>query len=117
MVIFTHAVLAFLSLQLTLLVYFPTCIFASADGTQHEAQHPLQQDRPTQDLLDEAQKYMLAGKTADALRAFDQAIAQDPQNYLSRYKRAMVLVASGRDGAALEDLDAVLQMRPDFEQV
>ena len=41
----------------------------------------------------------------------------DPDNFLTYFKRATVLLAMGRSKSALPDLDRVLELRPDFFQV
>ena len=41
----------------------------------------------------------------------------DPDNFLTYFKRATVLLAMGRSKSALPDLDRVLELKPDFFQV
>ena len=41
----------------------------------------------------------------------------DPDNYLTYFKRATVLLALGKSRAALPDLDKVVQLKPDFTAV
>lgn len=62
-------------------------------------------------------KLMMAkGQLQDALTHFHAALEGDPSNYLTLYRRATVYLAQGRAKAALEDLNRVLEIQPDFIQ-
>lgn len=50
----------------------------------------------------------------DALHHFHQVIDKDPTNYQILYMRVTVYLATGKVIPALEDLDLVLQLKPDF---
>ena len=39
----------------------------------------------------------------------------DPKNYLTYFKRATVYLALGKSKPALEDLNQVIQLKPDFQ--
>ena len=41
----------------------------------------------------------------------------DPNNYMSYFRRATVLLALGRSKSALPDLDKVIELKPDFTAV
>lgn len=66
------------------------------------------------DHLEFAQKLMIAGQYNDALQHFHEAINNDPNNYLTYFKRATVLLALNRPKAALEDLNRALELKRDF---
>lgn len=60
--------------------------------------------------------YMLLNNSV--LLIFSLFISEgDPDNFLTYFKRATVLLAMGRSKSALPDLDRVLELRPDFFQV
>lgn len=59
---------------------------------------------------------MARGQLQDALTHFHAALEGDPNNYLTLYRRATVYLAQGRARAALEDLNKVLEIQPDFIQ-
>jgi len=59
---------------------------------------------------------MAKGQLQDALTHFHAALEGDPSNYLTLYRRATVYLAQGRARAALEDLNRVLEIQPDFIQ-
>ena len=59
---------------------------------------------------------MARGQLQDALTHFHAALEKDPNNYLTLYRRATVYLAQGRARAALEDLNKVLQIQPEFIQ-
>lgn len=69
----------------------------------------------------EVQRYMelgvqmlARGQLHDALAQFHAAIDGDPNNYLSYYRRATVFLALGRARSGLQDLNKVLQLKPDL---
>eukprot|EP01137_Pigoraptor_chileana_P025261 Opistho-2@94474 len=67
-------------------------------------------------FLEAAKAHMAAQQYTEALDAYSRAIALDPTNYLTYYKRATVQFAMGRSKTALEDLDEVIRLRPEFSQ-
>lgn len=66
------------------------------------------------DHLEFAKKLLSAGKYSDALPHFHEAINNDPNNYLTYFKRATVFLALNRPKSALEDLNKALELNKDF---
>lgn len=66
------------------------------------------------DHLEFAKKLLSAGKYSDALPHFHEAINNDPNNYLTYFKRATVFLALNRPHSALEDLNKALELNPKF---
>lgn len=64
--------------------------------------------------LESARKLLSSGKYSDALPHFDEAVRQDPDDYLTYFKRATVLLALNRPRPALEDLNRALKLNKDF---
>uniref|UniRef100_A0A7E4VN23 J domain-containing protein n=1 Tax=Panagrellus redivivus TaxID=6233 RepID=A0A7E4VN23_PANRE len=64
--------------------------------------------------LELGKQFLGKGQFADALTHYHAAIDLDPTNYLTYYRRATVLLASGKVKAALPDLDKVVELKPDF---
>ncbi|KAL6877247.1 TPR-like protein [Trichoderma longibrachiatum] len=71
-------------------------------------------DVPVSVLLTSAQEHLTKGETNEALAYFDAAIARDPTNYLSFFKRATTYLSLGRANLATEDFNKVLALRPGF---
>ncbi|TPX63606.1 hypothetical protein SpCBS45565_g06506 [Spizellomyces sp. 'palustris'] len=69
--------------------------------------------KTAQGHLDDAKAHMSAGRYNEALDSFDAAITQDPDNYLTYFRRAAVFLTLGRMGTALRDFTKVLQLKPD----
>lgn len=67
-------------------------------------------------LLKQGSAAMASGRYSEAITAFDEAIAADPSNYLSYYRRATAGLSLGRTANALSDLDHLLAIKPDFAQ-
>lgn len=88
------------------------CAFRVSCSNEQEKPHKL-----TQDLLDEAKRFMSKGDTKSALNSLNEAISQDSQNYVSYFKRAAIQLSVGKDSAALDDLNAALRLNTDFDQV
>lgn len=72
-------------------------------------------DLPVASLLASAQSHLAKGQAADALLYYDAAIAKDPKNYLSLFKRATAYLSIGRPGQATDDFNKVLDLKPGFE--
>lgn len=72
-------------------------------------------DLPVSELLSTAQSHLARGETSEALSFYDAAIARDPQNYLTFFKRATTYLSLGRTNQATEDFNKVLQLKPGFE--
>lgn len=71
-------------------------------------------DLPVSSLLTSAQTHLARGETRDALTYYDAAIARDPTNYLSFFKRATTYLSLGRTKQATEDFHRVLLLKPGF---
>ena len=72
-------------------------------------------DTPVSKLLATAQTYLSQGQTTDALAYYDAAVARDPSNYLTFFKRGATYLSLGRTGPATDDFEKVLSLRPGFE--
>ena len=64
--------------------------------------------------LELGKQMMAKGQLQDALTHFHAALQKDPHNYLTLYRRATVYLALGRARAAIDDLNSVLEIQPDF---
>ncbi|KAI1438167.1 DnaJ domain-containing protein [Xylaria sp. CBS 124048] len=72
-------------------------------------------DTPISSLLSSAQTHIAKGETNEALVYYDAAIARDPSDYLTFFKRATTYLSLGRTSQATSDFNKVLQLRPGFE--
>ncbi|KAK0648818.1 hypothetical protein B0T16DRAFT_456271 [Cercophora newfieldiana] len=72
-------------------------------------------DTPISSLLASAQSHLSRGETNDALVYYDAALARDPNNYLTLFKRATTYLSLGRTTQATEDFNKVLTIKPGFE--
>ena len=72
-------------------------------------------DLPVSALLTSAQSHLAKGQTSEALAYYDAALAKDPSNYLTLFKRATTYLSLGRSNQAKEDFGKVLQLKPGFE--
>ncbi|KAI6429848.1 hypothetical protein MCOR03_003173 [Pyricularia oryzae] len=72
-------------------------------------------DLPVSQLLTTAQTHLARGETNDALVYYDAAIARDPKDYMTHFKRATTYLSAGRLSHATEDYNKVLELRPGFE--
>ena len=64
--------------------------------------------------LDQGTSLLSQGKFNDALVHFQAAIDADRKNYLAYFKRATIYLALGRHKSALDDLNDVIYLKPDF---
>lgn len=64
--------------------------------------------------IEMGKKFLSQGQFADALTHYHAAIELDPTNYMTYYRRATVLLATGKVKAALPDLDRVVELKQDF---
>lgn len=64
--------------------------------------------------LEKGRVLLSEGKYNDALTHYQAAVEADKNNYLTYYKRATVLLALGRHKSALDDLNEVISLKPDF---
>ncbi|KAI3638018.1 hypothetical protein MIR68_003629 [Amoeboaphelidium protococcarum] len=72
--------------------------------------------KSAEQLMDEAKNLLSSGDATQALKLYDQAVDLEPNSYLTRYKRAAILLSLKRVQAAERDLDEVLRINPDFDQ-
>ncbi|KAF3061990.1 DnaJ like protein subfamily C member 3 [Daldinia childiae] len=72
-------------------------------------------DTPISTLLSSAQSHLTKGETNEALTYYDAAVARDPNDYLTYFKRATTYLSLGRTSQATSDFNKVLQLKPDFE--
>ena len=72
-------------------------------------------DTPLSSLLSSAQTHLSKGETTEALLYYDAAIAKDPKNYLTFFKRATTYLSLGRTNQATDDFNRVLVLKPRFE--
>jgi DnaJ family protein C protein 3 len=72
-------------------------------------------DLPVSELLSTAQTHLARGETNEALTFYDAAIARDPSNYLTFFKRATTYLSLGRTNQATDDFNKVLALKPGFE--
>ncbi|RKF73411.1 DnaJ-like protein subfamily C member 3 [Golovinomyces cichoracearum] len=77
--------------------------------------HDIPSDAPISSLIDSANKHLANGQTNDALLYYDVAIARDPRNYLTYFKRGAAYLSLGKISKACADFDEVLSIKPGFE--
>ncbi|KAI0969120.1 DnaJ domain-containing protein [Xylaria arbuscula] len=90
-------------------------ILSTAGLTNALATDDIPADTPISSLLSSAQAHMIRGETSEALVYFDAAIARDPSDYLTFFKRATTYLSIGRTSQATSDFNKVLELRPGFE--
>ncbi|KAG2230774.1 hypothetical protein INT48_001676 [Thamnidium elegans] len=73
-------------------------------------------DKSTQQYLTEGNAYLASGEFNNALTSFDAAIRNEPDNYLTYFKRATAYLSLGRNHAAAQDFSIILDLKPDFDQ-
>lgn len=64
--------------------------------------------------LELGKQMLSSGNLLDALSHFDSAVMNDPDNYLTYFRRATVYLALGKSKLALPDLDNSINLRPGF---
>ncbi len=72
-------------------------------------------DTPVAQLIKDASVKLATGNTQDALVYFDVAIARDPKNYLTFFRRGAAYLSLGRTTQAEHDFNKVLDLKPGFE--
>ncbi|EGX96560.1 heat shock protein, Hsp40, DnaJ [Cordyceps militaris CM01] len=72
-------------------------------------------DLPVSSLLSNAQTHMARGEASEAILYYDVAIARDPANYLTIFKRATAFLSIGRANQATDDFYKVLVLKPGFQ--
>ena len=73
-------------------------------------------EKSTEQYLQEGNSYLINGQYNDALISFDAAIRQEPDNYLSYFKRATAYLSLGRNNAAAEDFTTILNLKPGYDK-
>lgn len=64
--------------------------------------------------LEKGQAALSQGRVADALTQFHAALDMDPNNFAALFQRSAVYQILGRPQMALNDLNKVMQLRPEF---
>ncbi|RCI11527.1 hypothetical protein L249_7483 [Ophiocordyceps polyrhachis-furcata BCC 54312] len=77
--------------------------------------HDIPNDLPASALLASAQTHLANGETNEALVYYDAAVAKDPSNYLTLFKRATTHLSLGRTAHATGDFNRILELEPRFE--
>ncbi|KAJ1325599.1 DnaJ subfamily C member 3 [Microdochium nivale] len=90
-------------------------VLSSATGVCALSREDIPSDTPISSLLASAQTYLANGQASEALTYYDAAIARDPADYLTFFKRATAYLSLGRTSQATSDFNKVLELRPGFE--
>ncbi|KAJ2765940.1 hypothetical protein IWQ57_004578 [Coemansia nantahalensis] len=69
-----------------------------------------------QEHLDKANGLFQRGEYSSALQSYDAALAKDPQNYLTYFKRATTLLSINRHASAVRDFSRAIELKADFDQ-
>lgn len=72
-------------------------------------------DVPVSQLIKDASVKLATGNTQEALTYFDVAIARDPKNYLTYFRRGAAYLQLGKAAQAQHDFDKVLEIKPGFQ--
>ncbi|GAM89340.1 hypothetical protein ANO11243_073770 [Dothideomycetidae sp. 11243] len=72
-------------------------------------------DTPVAQLVTSATAALAQGLAQDALTYFDVAVARDPKNYLTLFRRGAAYLQLGKHSQASHDFDRVLAIKPTFE--
>ena len=72
-------------------------------------------DTPVSQLISSATAALSKGNAQDALTYFDVAVARDPQNYMTIFRRGAAYLQLGKGSYASQDFDRVLAIKPTFE--
>ncbi|KPM40186.1 hypothetical protein AK830_g6392 [Neonectria ditissima] len=99
-------------ISLSTLAVAATTLLASAHGLSPQ---DIPADLPVSSLLTSAQSHLSRGETNEALVYYDAALARDPSNYLTLFKRATTYLSLGRTTHATDDFNKVLSLKPGFE--
>ena len=105
-----HVRLYTLALAASLLSIFPSISLVAALSAKD-----IPSDTPISALLNSAQQHLARGETGDALTYYDAAVARDPNDYLTYFKRATTFLSLGRTSQAADDFQKCLKLRPGFE--
>lgn len=89
----------------------------STPGLMVDALSPqdIPSDTPISSLLSSAASHLSKGETSEALTYYDAAVARDPNDYLTFFKRATTYLSLGRASQATSDFNKVLEIKPGFE--
>lgn len=98
-----------------MLIRFSTVALAAGTLVSGLSPSDIPSDTPISSLLTSAQNHLSRGETIDALVYYDAAVARDPNNYLTLFKRATTYLSLGRTTQATEDFNRVLSIKPGFE--
>jgi DnaJ family protein C protein 3 len=66
-------------------------------------------------FVSQGDRHLGVGEVQAAINAYDSAIKAEPDNYLYLFKRGAAYLSAGKDSKALEDLNEVLRLQPEFE--
>ncbi|KAI1181021.1 DnaJ domain-containing protein [Nemania sp. FL0916] len=94
---------------------FAAGILSSSGLTSALSPSDIPSDTPISALLSSAQSHLARGETNEALIYYDAAVARDPSDYLTVFKRATTYLSLGRTSQATSDFNKVLELRPGFE--
>ncbi|KAK3320090.1 hypothetical protein B0T19DRAFT_280589 [Cercophora scortea] len=94
---------------------FAASFFSSPSTVSALSTSDIPSDTPVSALLASAQSHLSKGETHDALVYYDAAVARDPSNYLTFFKRATTYLSLGRTPQATDDFNKVLSLKPGFE--
>lgn len=70
--------------------------------------------KTTDQILTQANHHLTSGKFNEAYHLFSEAIVRDPHNHITYFKRATASMTLGRNQLAIEDLNTLLELKPDF---
>lgn len=99
----------------TLALTAAACLLSSPSLVAALSAQDIPPDTPVSNLLQTAATHLAKGETSEALVYFDAAIARDPSNYLTYFKRATTYLSLGRSAQATDDLQQALKLRPGFK--
>jgi tetratricopeptide (TPR) repeat protein len=68
-------------------------------------------------LLGQANTAFHRGAVEHAIALYDEALQQNPHDYMGFYRRALAHLSVGRLGRALRDFDTTLRLNPDLDHV
>jgi DnaJ homolog subfamily C member 3 len=98
-----------------MLLHLSTTLSVAAGLLASVAAIEIPSDVPVSTLLSSAQSLLSRGETSEALAYYDAAVARDPSNYLTLFKRGATNLSLGRTTQATDDFHKVLSIEPGFE--
>lgn len=98
------------------LFFSSICVVAEDAGSSSSGSAEGSNSPTVSQLLKAGTVALTTGRMSEAIANFDAAIAAEPNNYLSYYRRATAYLSSGRTASALADLDQILMLNPKFAQ-